>query len=143
MNPTHRDRQDTYRFWHPQLNMTFRSRLEYLEVHRALHETGQTPRQILVQWAWQVIPHFESDSTPKQPNPEEPSPDFPEDFASTIVANDFPGQIQVALITPVIKGREWKLSLPSTMKHMNGVGPSRRITKGPRLDPLSSSARVC
>ena len=38
------NRQDTYRFWPPQLNMTFRSRLEYLEVHRALHETGQTPR---------------------------------------------------------------------------------------------------
>ena len=51
MNPTHRDRQDTYRFWHPQLNITFHSRLEYREVHRALHETGQTPRQILVQWA--------------------------------------------------------------------------------------------
>jgi hypothetical protein len=87
MNPTHRDRQDTYRFWHPQLNMTFRSRLEYLEVHRALHETGQTPRQILVQWARQVTLRFESDSTPKQPNPEESSPDFPEDSPGSITDN--------------------------------------------------------
>ena len=43
MNPTHRDRQDTYRFWHPQPNITFPSRLEYRAVHRTLHETGQTP----------------------------------------------------------------------------------------------------
>ncbi|MCL4494831.1 MAG: hypothetical protein M1294_08450 [Firmicutes bacterium] len=87
MNPTHRDRQDTYRFWHPQLNITFHSRLEYREVHRALHETGQTPRQILVQWARQVTLRFESDFTPKQPNPEESSPDVPEDSPGSTTQN--------------------------------------------------------
>ena len=98
MDPTHRDRQDTYRFWHPQLNITFRGRLEYLEVHRALRETGKTPRQILVQWARQVTPRFESDSTPKQQTPkqqtpEEPSPDFQEDSpGSTANAQDMVSQ---------------------------------------------------
>ena len=76
MDPTHRDRQDIYRFWHPQLNPTFRGRLEYLEVHRALRETGRTARQVLIQWARQVAPLFEPTSTP---NPEEPHPDRQED----------------------------------------------------------------
>jgi len=62
MDPTHRDRQDTYRFWHPQLNITFHGRLEYREVQRALQETGRTPRQILVQWAHQVVPIRETGS---------------------------------------------------------------------------------
>ena len=87
MNPTHRDRQDTYRFWHPQLNITFPSRLEYREVYCALHETGQTPRQILGQWARQVTLLFESDFTPKQPNPEESSPDVPKDSPGSTTPN--------------------------------------------------------
>jgi len=76
MDPTHRGRQDTYRFWHPQLNLTFRGRLEYLEVRHALRETGQKPRQILLQWARHVAPRFNPDSTP---NPKEPPRDFQED----------------------------------------------------------------
>ena len=85
MNPTYR--QDTYRFWHPPLNMTCRNRFEYREVHRTLQETGQTLRQILVQWARQVTLRFESDSTPKQPNLEEPSPDVPEDSPGSTTHN--------------------------------------------------------
>ena len=87
MNPTHRDRQDPYRFGHPQPNITFPSRLEYREVHRTLHETGQTPRPILGQWARQVTLRFESDFTPKQPNPEESSPDVPEDSPGSTTPN--------------------------------------------------------
>lgn len=76
MDPTHRERQSTYRFWHPQLNITFGNRLEWLEVLRALNLTGRIPRQVLVQWARQVTPLFEPTSTP---NPEEPHSDRQED----------------------------------------------------------------
>ncbi len=76
MDPTHRERQDTYRFWHPQLNITFRGRLEYRIVQRALRETGQTLRQILIQWARPIDLEVEPDSTP---NPTEPPLDFQED----------------------------------------------------------------
>ena len=81
-----RDRQDLYRFG-PQRNITFPSCLEYREVHRALHETGQTPRPILGQWARQVTLRFESDFTSKQPNPEESSPDVPEDSPGSTTPN--------------------------------------------------------
>ncbi len=86
MDPTHRERQDTYRFWHPQLNITFCGRLEYRIVQRALRETGQTPRQILIQWARQIDLEVEPDSTS---NPTELAPDLQEDSpGSTDHPND-------------------------------------------------------
>jgi len=75
MDPTHRDRQDPYRFWYPPRNITFLGRLESREVRHALRETGQNPRQILLQWARHVAPRFNPDSTP---NPKGPSRDFQE-----------------------------------------------------------------
>lgn len=53
MDSTHRDRQTTYRFWHPQLHVTFQGRLEWIHVMQALAVTGQTPRHVLIQWARQ------------------------------------------------------------------------------------------
>lgn len=53
MDPTHRQRQATYRFWHPQLMVTFRSRPDWILVTQALQKTGESPQQILVRWARQ------------------------------------------------------------------------------------------
>ena len=54
MDPTHRDRQATYRFWHPQLNVTFRWRSDWILVSQALALTDQHPREILLRWARQA-----------------------------------------------------------------------------------------
>lgn len=54
MDPTHRDRQSTYRFWHPQLNITFRHRSEWRHVLQACQTTGKSPREVLVHWARQL-----------------------------------------------------------------------------------------
>ncbi len=53
MDPTHRQRQATYRFWHPQLI--------WILVAQALQKTGESPQQILVRWAHQH--RAESDGT--------------------------------------------------------------------------------
>jgi len=75
MDSTHRDRQDTYRFWHPQLNVTFQGRLEYREVQRALQATGRTPRQILIHWARQEASLRETGATAptEEPGPKPPA----------------------------------------------------------------------
>ena len=61
MDPTHRQRQATYRFWHPQPMVTFRSRPDWILVAQALQKTGESPQQILVRWARQY--RAESDVT--------------------------------------------------------------------------------
>ena len=62
LDPTHRQRQATYRFWHPQLMVTFRSRPDWILVAQTLQQTGESPQRILLRWARQH--HAESD-TPK------------------------------------------------------------------------------
>jgi len=65
----------SYRFWHPLWNITFRGRLEYRIVPRALCVTGWTPRQMLIPWARPMDYEVEPDSTP---NPKERRAGFPE-----------------------------------------------------------------
>ena len=73
MGTTHRDRQATYRFWHPQRNITFRYRSEWHEVMHALQLTGKTPGQVLVQWAHQVTPLGDPPAPSSSDSPDPPS----------------------------------------------------------------------
>ena len=49
------ERQASYRFWHPQLNITFAWRSEYHAVLRACAAKQITPRDVLLHWARGVL----------------------------------------------------------------------------------------
>ncbi len=49
------ERQANYRFWHPQLNITFAWRSEYNIVLRACAKKQVTPRDVLLHWARGVL----------------------------------------------------------------------------------------
>lgn len=61
MDVTHRDRQTTYRFWHPQLNITFRGRQEWILVMQALNATGHTPRNVTRILSTEAFPNLPED----------------------------------------------------------------------------------
>lgn len=48
-------RQQFYRWEHPQLNITFQSRDEEATVLHACRVQHQTPREVLVAWAEQML----------------------------------------------------------------------------------------
>jgi hypothetical protein len=50
-----KERQSDYLLKHPQINVTFRDRDEDWDVRRALIRTRLTPRQVLLDWARQVL----------------------------------------------------------------------------------------
>ncbi len=50
-----KDRQAGYRFWHPQLNVTFHWQLEYHLVREACRRAQTTPRDVLLRWARQIV----------------------------------------------------------------------------------------
>ncbi len=50
-----KDRQAGYRFWHPQINVTFHWRSEYHLVQEACHRAQMTPRDVLLRWARQIV----------------------------------------------------------------------------------------
>ena len=49
------ERQASYRFWHPQLNITFAWRSEYHAVLRACAAKQVTPSDVLLHWARGVL----------------------------------------------------------------------------------------
>lgn len=49
------DRQYRYRTRHPQINVTFRNVEEYRAIKQAFIRTGSTPRDVLLNWAQQVL----------------------------------------------------------------------------------------
>ena len=67
------ERQASYRFWHPQLNITFAWRSDYYAVLKACAEKQVTPRDVLIHWArgW-GLPHIPAES------PESARSRFPE-----------------------------------------------------------------
>ncbi len=50
-----KERQAGYRFWHPQLNVTFAWRSDYHLVVRACAMRQITPRDVLIRWARNVV----------------------------------------------------------------------------------------
>ncbi len=48
-------RQEYYRWEHPQLNITFQNRDEPRKIHQACAVQHQTPREVLLAWADQIL----------------------------------------------------------------------------------------
>jgi hypothetical protein len=55
-----KQRQYYYRLNHPQLNVTFRNADEDWDVRQALNRSSLTPRQVLLNWARQVLTQSQS-----------------------------------------------------------------------------------
>ena len=49
------ERQEWYRQHHPQLNLTLQNAEERQQIRAACWKTQQTPRQVLLAWAAQVL----------------------------------------------------------------------------------------
>lgn len=69
-----KERQSDYRWKHPQLNVTFRNRDEYWTVMRALSRIRLTPRQVLFNWAQQVLANPWPSEQAGKPNNAIPGP---------------------------------------------------------------------
>ncbi len=64
MPTPHRDRQAAYRYWHPQLNLTFSDRHLWGEVVQACERQGVRPQDVRIAWAKQVLRATDTETLP-------------------------------------------------------------------------------